>query len=57
VKLELSRAFGADAEERFVELRLDATPSLVGDTVADRLVLRCEVPDDLAVFLDVRLYP
>ena len=37
LKLELRRALGADSEERFVELRLDATPSLVGDTVADRL--------------------
>jgi hypothetical protein len=31
----LGYSFGAGSEERFVELRLDATPSLVDDTVAD----------------------
>jgi len=52
VELELGRAFGADAEEGFVEFRLDGALCFLGDPLADRFALGCEVPDDLAVFLD-----
>jgi hypothetical protein len=31
LELEFGRAFGADAEERFVELRLDCSPRLLGN--------------------------